>query len=109
MQEQILDRYPRAELQVYVVWLPVLAQDTRFEVADLVVDARARHFWDDDQLVSDELSRAFDYGGGVVWDVYFLFGPAATWGDRPPNPLAAGAPVVSEIAGLESALQPYLD
>jgi hypothetical protein len=108
VQTQILEQYPDADLRVYVVWLPVLAQDSRFEVDDLVVDARATHYWDNDQVVSDALSSAFDSGGGVVWDVYFLFGPDATWNERPPKPLATGAPVVSEIAGLESALRPYL-
>ena len=108
MQEQILERYPDADLRVYVVWLPVLAQDSRFEVDDLVADPRATHYWDNDQVVSDGLSEAFGFGGGVVWDVIFAFRPDATWDHDPPKPLASGAPVVSEIGKLESALAPYL-
>ena len=107
MQEQILERYPDAELRVYVVWLPVLAQDSRFEVDDLVVDPRATHYWDNDQVVSDSLSEAFGSGEGVVWDAFFAFGPEATWDDAPPNPRGSGAPVVSEIGKLESVLAPY--
>ena len=109
MQEQILERHPDTDLRVYVVWLPVLPQDSRFEVADLVTDPRASHFWDDDRVVSDGLSEAFGFGGGLVWDAFFAFGPDAAWGEDPPKPLASGAPVVSEIAALESALEPYLD
>ena len=37
MQSQILKRYPDADLRVYVVWLPVMPLDARFEGKDLVV------------------------------------------------------------------------
>ena len=46
MQSQILQRYPDADLRVYVVWLPVMPLDARFDVADLLVDRRATHYWD---------------------------------------------------------------
>jgi hypothetical protein len=108
VQDQILERYPDADLRVYVVWLPVLPLDSRFDVADVIVDPRASHFWDNEQVVSHHLSTAFGSGGGVVWDAFFAFGPDATWGDRPPEPIASGAPVVTEVAALESALEPYL-
>jgi hypothetical protein len=108
VQEQILERYPDADLSVYVVWLPVLAQDSRFEVDELVVDPRATHYWDNDQVVSGALSRAFGSGGGLVWDAFFVFGPDATWDDDPPSPLGSGAPVVDGIGNLESTLGPYL-
>lgn len=109
MQEQILERYPDAELRVYVVWLPVLPLDARFDVADVVVDRRATHFWDNEQVVSDALSDAFASGGGVVWDAFFVFGPDATWNDRVPEPLGSGAPVVSRMGQLASVLEPYLE
>ena len=108
MQEQVLERYPDADLRVYVVWLPVLPLDERFAVADVMVDARASHFWDNDQLVSDDLAQAFGSEGQLVWDAFFAFGPAAGWEERPPAPLATGAPVVEEVGMLRTALQPYL-
>ena len=59
MQSQILQRYPDADLRVYVVWLPVMPLDARFDVADLLVDGRATHFWDNERLVSDALDDAY--------------------------------------------------
>lgn len=108
MQEQVLERYPDADLRVYVVWLPVLPLDERFAVADVMVDARASHFWDNDQLVSDDLAQAFGSEGQLVWDAFSAFGPDAVWEERPPAPLARGAPVVEEVGTLETALRPYL-
>lgn len=108
MQEQILERYPEADLAVYLVWLPVLPSDERFGVADVLVDERVRQFWDDDRLVSDEVGRLTGADEGLAWDVYLLFGPEATWGRRLPAPLGRGAPVVVQIESLATLLRPYL-
>ena len=108
MQEQILQRYPDADVAVYVVWLPVLASDERFGVADVLVDERVRQFWDNDRLVSDEVGRLAGAGEGLAWDVYLVFGPDATWDRRLPAPLGSGAPVVVRIESLAALLRPYL-
>jgi len=109
VQERILERYPEADLRVYVVWLPVMPLDSRFEVADVMVDDRATHYWDNEQLVSDDLAAAFGSPGQLVWDAFFAFGPDAVWAERPPDPIATGAPVVERVATLATALRPYLD
>ena len=109
MQTQILSRYPDAELRVYVVWLPVLPLDARFDVADLLVDRRATHFWDNEQLVSDDLASAYGTPGQLVWDAFLVFGPDAAWDDRPPEPLGRRSPVVEYMATLKSLLRPYLE
>jgi hypothetical protein len=93
---------------VYVVWLPVLPLDDRLAVADVVVDPRASHFWDNEQIVSGALADAFG-GDGLVWDAFYVFDGGATWGDEPPAPLGTGAPVVVEMARLKALLEPYLD
>ena len=109
MQEEILERHPDADLRVYVVWLPVLPTDERFRVADLLVDPRATHFWDGGRLVSDELAEGAGVpAGGLLWDAFLVFGPDAAWEGTPPEPVARGAPVVSELRRLEAALEPYL-
>lgn len=108
MHEQILERFPDAELAVYVVWLPVLPSDERFGVADVLVDERVRQFWDNDRLVSDEVGRVAGAGEGLAWDVYLVFGPDATWNRRLPAPLGTGAPVVVQIEALATLLRPYL-
>jgi hypothetical protein len=108
VHEQILERFPDAELAVYVVWLPVLPSDERFGVADVLVDERVRQFWDNDRLVSDEVGRLAGSSEGLAWDVYLVFGPDATWNRRLPAPLGTGAPVVVQIEALATLLRPYL-
>jgi hypothetical protein len=110
VQEEILERHPDADLSVYVVWLPVLATDERFQVADVLVDPRATHFWDGRRLVSDALAGVAGVPpDGLLWDAFLVFAPDAAWADAPPTPLARGAPVVSELQPLEAALEPYFD
>lgn len=77
----------------------------QIEVADLMVDARARHFWDGGKRLGSYFARLMGEEGAVAWDVFFVYPPDATWGDRP---RASGAPVVVEAARLEAALKPYL-
>ena len=108
MQEQILEQYPDADLRVYVVWLPVMPLDARFPVADVMIDPRAVHFWDNEQVVSDDLARTYGFSG-FVWDAFFTYAPDAVWDDRLPEPLATGAPVVDAIGSLEASLRPYLE
>lgn len=108
MQSQILQRYPAADLRVYVVWLPVMPLDARFDVADLLVDRRATHFWDNERRVSKALRDAYGSPDRLVWDAYFVFGPDASWDDGPPPPLESRSPLVEYMATLKAALNPYL-
>jgi hypothetical protein len=109
VQSQILERYPEADLRVYVVWLPAMPLDARFDVADLLVDGRATHYWDNERRVSDALDEAYGSPGQLVWDAFYVFGPGASWNERPPRPLESGSPVVEHMATLKSALNRYLE
>jgi hypothetical protein len=110
VQEQILERYPDADVRVYAVWLPVLPTDERFEVADLMVDARVSHYWDGERRVSDAFGDAVGLPeGALLWDAFLVFPPDAAWEEAPPEPVARGAPVVDELPSLQRALGPYLD
>lgn len=110
MQTHILERFPNADLRVYVVWLPVLPLDNnRVAVTETVPDGRATHFWDNEQTVSDELATAYRDEGGLLWDAIFVFGPDAKWGTTPPTPEGSGAPVVDAISDVEQTLKPYLN
>jgi hypothetical protein len=92
---------------VYVGWIPMLAGDANPEVADLLVDARAKHYWDGDRHLGHEVGRILRRGDGTAaWDVFLVYGPDAGWGDRPE---ASGSPVISETDALKRALDPYLE
>jgi hypothetical protein len=106
VQDNILEKHPEAELRVYVAWLPMLPTDGRFRVADLMVDDRVRQFWDGDRLLGTYFAKLTGAdAGAVAWDVFFLYPPDASWGDRP---RVTGAPVVEEAATLERAVAPYV-
>ena len=106
MQEQILERYPKADLRVFVAWIPALAGDANPGVADLLVDDRARHYWDGDRVLGHAIALALGYGGGIAWDVFLVYGPDARWRDKPD---AVGSPVISDSGSLARALRPYLE
>ncbi len=99
MQQNLLEKDRDANLRVYVVWVPRIATAERFGVTDLVGDERAVHYWDEGLVVPAHFGDASDY------DVFYAFGPDASWGDPP---AASGRPVVVETATLERALAPHL-
>jgi hypothetical protein len=96
-----------------VVWLPVLATDSRSEIETaLLGDARVRQFWDGDRVVGRWLAEAgvaAPPSSGIVWDAYFLFGPEAAWNERPAPLAGYGEPVISSTGALERELVPLLD
>jgi hypothetical protein len=84
----------------------MLPGDANPEVAELLVDARAKHYWDGDRDLGREVARIVGReDGSAAWDVFLVYGPDAAWGDRP---AATGSPVISESGALKEALDPYL-
>ena len=83
----------------------MLAGDANPEVADLLVDDPAQHFWDGDRRLGRDVARTLGEDGSTAWDVFLVYGPDANWGDEPD---AAGTPVISESGRLERALAPYV-
>jgi hypothetical protein len=85
----------------------MLAGDANPEVADLLVDDRARHYWDGKRMLGLAVARMLGLGdGAAAWDIFLVYQPGAKWGD-PPD--AVGSPVISESRKLQRALRPYLD
>ena len=58
-------------------------------------------FWDPGQVTGHWFGDHVD-GGGLAWDVYFLYGASAHW-DTPP--LSVGSPVINNQEQLTQALQ----
>lgn len=78
-------------LRLYVVWGPMETADTGAHARKVTVnvpDARATHFWTDDNVLSDTWAQAL----GVVddeaaYDTYMIFPPGVRWeGPKPPVP-----------------------
>ena len=81
------------------MWVPRIATGERFGVTELVADERAVHYWDEGLVVPAH------YGDPSDYDIGYVFGPDAAWGDPPAE---TGRPVVFETARLGRALAPYL-
>ncbi len=97
MQTQLLDQYPSAQLRVYTVWLPMLWSDSR-EMWDgtIMPDARVVQYWDGELKMGQWFARGLDGYQGIAWDVYYLFGPDATWENLPAPLLGSGRTIYSQ-------------
>jgi hypothetical protein len=93
VQREILESEPTAELHVYAVWVPFSGGTG--EAADVsrrvLPDPRVTHIWD-----------------GDAWDVYYLFGPDATWTGVPAPIVSSGRTIIGQSATLQDAITPLL-
>ena len=114
----MLEKTQDADLQVLVVWEPILPTD--WERPTNSVLARLHYpgvvqFWDHDHLVAHEISHelAADPGGpqprccsrrGNLWDFVALYPKGSRWQEGPPKAAFANGTVDSAQAGLASEL-----
>ena len=86
----MLQKISAPGLRVYVVWLPVLGFDGKKAAAvaaGLIPDARAAHFWDQDQRLGKVYAKVLGLSPEeFAWDVYLLFPAGARWGAEAPVP-----------------------
>lgn len=84
-----------AQAAVYIVHLPVVGGTPKHipGAASLIGKAKAKHYWDPKRSVgkrfTDVLSLRSKGEPALAWDVWFAYGPDATWGDAPPQPSVA--------------------
>ena len=110
MAQNILERYPEANLRVYVVWVSRWASDARSEIdGGGLVDPRVSHLWDTGKVVGQPLLDQFGVNfGGLDYDFFLLFGRDATWGAAAPRPVASGATVIERSDQLARDLRPLV-
>jgi hypothetical protein len=89
----------------------MLATDSQSQVdTGLLEDRRVTHFWDEERVIGRWLAEAGvgePPSSGVVWDAYYVFGPEASWNERPAPLAGFGSPVIAEKGSLEAALRPF--
>src|SRR5262245_49362850 len=71
-------------------------------------DARVTHFWDKQRVVGQWFSQQIEGDTGIVWDAYYLYGPAATWETTPGPLLGSGGTIYGQRHQLEVQLLPLL-
>jgi hypothetical protein len=86
---------------VLVAWIPMLAPDVNPEVADLLADERAKHYWDGERRLGRYVGRLLGNPNNTAWDIFLVYPPDANWGDPPDS---SGDPVINEAGRLERAL-----
>ncbi len=109
---ELLRQVHASNLQVFVVWEPILPTDWARPTAGVLgrmPDARVEQFWDPHHLISRTLEPALPKGepgccrrNGAYWDDVVLFPPGARFGSTPPSMIEG--PVVHSISDLRARL-----
>ena len=87
---------------MYAVWFSMLGGDSRLGWDPTTLpDGRVEHFWDEERVVGAWFARRVAEKPGIVWDVFFLYGPDAAWDDAPVPLVATGRTVFRERAMLQ--------
>ncbi len=107
MQNELLARYPNADLRVYAVWFNMFPGDSRSNwPPDLLVDARVVHRWDEPKAVGTFFGQSKPRmkaqltadskgtGGEILWDSYLLYDVNARWDVFPTGLTHWGRPIV---------------
>ena len=110
MQREILAAEPDAELSVYAVWVPFLGGTSEAARVSrrVLPDPRVIQFWDGSAVTSEWFAENVDHSPGPAWDVYYLFGPDASWTDVPGPIAASGGTIIGRSQALRDAITPLL-
>jgi len=110
VQTQLLAQYPSEQLHVYAVWLPMLWSDSRaMWDGNNMPDTRVVHFWDGEHAIGQWFAKEVDGYKGIAWDVYYLYGPDATWETVPSPLVGSGGTIYGERDKLEKQIRTLLD
>jgi hypothetical protein len=105
----VLAQNPSSELQVYAIWLPMLWSDARERWHGTTMpDNRVKHFWDGESEIGQWFAQEVDGYEGTAWDVYYLYGPDATWESVPSPLVEAGGTIYDQRETLEMQLNTLL-
>jgi hypothetical protein len=109
---EVLEKHKSTDLRVYVVWFSMIPTDARSRwrlTGHVIDDSRVVHFWDEQRVVGRWFAEQADWDeGDIMWDVYFLYGPEAKWGESPGEPLAHGGTIAARSAELVGAVDALL-
>jgi hypothetical protein len=99
VQKEVLDKVESDRVEVFVVWVPMLDNDTReaaLKSMSLIGDKRVRHFWDPakknamafGKMIQGAFSKTYKVpkGDHAAWDVYLVFDTKRKWQDAVPVP-----------------------
>jgi hypothetical protein len=110
VQREILERFGGSNLRVYAVWVPFNGgSEQAADVSQRVLpDPRVVHVWDGEAATSDWFAENVEESFAPAWDVYYLYGPDATWTDVPGPLISSGATIIGRSGALHDAIMPLL-
>jgi hypothetical protein len=109
VRDEILAQLPSEQLRVYAVWLPMLWSDARgMWNGNTLPDPRVTHFWDGEMQVGEWFAEKVEGYRGVSWDVYYLYGPDATWENTPSPLVGMGGTIYGERNVLDTQIKDLL-
>jgi hypothetical protein len=71
-------------------------------------DLRVIHFWDGEHIISQWFASQVDGYRGVSWDMYYLYGPDATWETVPAPLVDSGGTIYRERPALQRQVSALL-
>ncbi len=110
MQREILESYRTSNLRVYAIWVPFLGAGRQSaELSErLLPDPRVLQYWDGSALTSQWFAKNVEHSSFPAWDVYYLYGPEATWTSAPGPLVSSGGSVIGRSSALRAAITPLL-
>ena len=93
-------------MRIYVVWIDILQSDDKYSAylrSTEFDNPRVSYYWDRYKLTGAEWQEVIDIDN-VAWDIYFLYGSDASWGELPSYP-----PFFMNQIGLPEDISPRLD
>jgi hypothetical protein len=89
VHEIVFNRFPDADINASIVWIPILDNDS-LEAAipsiKFLSDKRIQHYYDQNQIVGKKIAHSVGWAGNIAWDIYLFYQPYAEWSDMPPSP-----------------------
>jgi hypothetical protein len=110
VQREILEADPTSELRVYTVWVPFLGASREWAHLSqrVMPDPRVLQYWDGSALTSEFFAKNVEHSLAPAWDVYYLYGPNATWSSVAGPLVSSGGTVIGESSALKRAITSLL-
>lgn len=114
VQNDLLAKYPKANVRVYAVWFNMFPGDSRMAFPESLTDARVTHRWDERKAVGmffgqhkanmqSKLTGDSDGAGGdILWDSYLLFDAKGHWDEFPSGLTHWGRTIVAARGSLKN-------
>ncbi len=74
-----------------------------------MTDPRVIHLWDEEKIAGQWFAENMEGYEGIVWDIYYLYGPEAEWTHIPQPLISSGFTVLGQREELQTHLLPLLE